>query len=416
MERRLAAILAADVVGYSRLIGADEAGTLTMLRALRKELVEPTLKRHRGRVVKLMGDGLLAEFASVVDAVAAAVEIQEATPERSAHLADDRRIALRIGVNTGDIVVEDGDIFGDGVNIAARLQEIADPNGVMISDGAHRELRGKLDLPFEDVGEKDLKNIAEPVRSWLWSSTSTPADLSEPDGPPLASPDKPSIAVLPFVNMSGDPEQEYFSDGLTEDIITALAHWRSFPVISRNSTFTYKDKSVDIKQVGRELGARYLVEGSVRKSDKRVRITAQLINGNSGHHIWAERYDRQLDDIFELQDEITQRLTATIAPELVRAEVERSTPKRPEDPDAWDLCRRGMAMARLRATGPNEKAREFYQRAIAIKPDYSDAHAGISFTYHIDILLQNTSDREGTALLAMNAAREAVRFGTCQRL
>ena len=249
------------MVGYSRLIGGDEAGTLTALRALRKELVEPALKRHRGRVVKLMGDGLLAEFASVVDAVTAAVEIQEAMPERSAHLAEDRRIALRIGVNLGDVVVEDGDLFGDGVNIAARLQEIADPGGVAVSDDVYRQLRGKLDFPFADSGAKSFKNISQPVRVWEWSPTQIRGD------PPalLALPDKPSIAVLPFNNISGDREQEYFADGMTEDIITGLSRFRSLFVTARNSTFSYKGKSPDVRDVARDLGVRYILEGSVRQ-------------------------------------------------------------------------------------------------------------------------------------------------------
>lgn len=260
MERRLAAILAADVVGYSRLIGVDETGTLTMLRSLRKDLVEPALKRHHGRVVKLMGDGLLAEFASVVDAVTAAVEIQEAVPELSAHLPEDRRIALRIGVNLGDIVVEDGDLFGDGVNIAARLQEVANPNGVAISDGVHRELSGRLDLPFVDTGEKALKNIRQPVRTWLWSSLSKPG-ANKPDSIPnsdisVTLPDKPSIAVLPFDNLSDDQQQEYLADGMTEDIITGLSRFRSLFVIARNSSFAYKGKSPDVREVARDLGVR----------------------------------------------------------------------------------------------------------------------------------------------------------------
>jgi adenylate cyclase len=313
VERRLAAILAADVVGYSRLIGADEAGTLAALSGLLKELVEPVLKRHRGRVVKLMGDGLLAEFASVVDAVAAAVEIQEAMPERSAHLADYRRIALRIGVNTGDIVVEGGDIFGDGVNIAARLQEIADPNGVAISEGSHRELRGRLDLPFVDAGEKVLKNIEEPIRTWIWSQNFTSSVAPEPDQSlPLS--DKPSIAVLPFANMSGDSEQEYFADGMTEDIITSLSRFRSLFAIARNSTFAYKGKSPDVREVARELGVRYILEGSVRRGGDRIRITGQLIDAATGNHLWAERYDRELQDIFAVQDEITQTVVGQSSP------------------------------------------------------------------------------------------------------
>jgi adenylate cyclase len=284
MERRLAAILAADVVDYSRLIGADEAGTLAGLRSLRKEVVEPILKRHHGRVVKLMGDGLLAEFASVVDAVTAAIEIQEATPGRTAHLPEDRRIALRIGVNTGDVAVEDGDLFGDGVNIAARLQEVADPNGVAISEGAHRELSGRLDLPFEDVGEKALKNIKQTVRIWLWSPLNRTKGISG-SNEPSALPRKPSIAVLPFDNLSRDQQHEYLADGMTEDVITGLSQFRSLFVIARNSTFSYKGQSPDVRAVARDLGVRYILEGSVRQGGNRIRITGQLIDAETGNHI-----------------------------------------------------------------------------------------------------------------------------------
>ena len=296
-------------------------------------------------------------------------------------------------------------------NVAARLEGLAEPGGITVSATVHEHVGNKLDLPFEDMGEHKVKNIAKPVRIYrvLWgagesaTATTTSAAASGMD-------QRPAVAVLPFTNMSGDPEQEYFSDGLTEDIITALAHWRSFPVIARNSTFTYKDKSVDIKQAARELGARYLLEGSVRKGGARIRITAQLIDGVSGHHIWAERYDRELDDVFEVQDEIAQRITAIVAPELVKAEVERSTAKRPEDLGAWDCWLRGMAMTRRRTEEDIAKARELFERAIAIQPDYSDAHTGLSTTYHFDILLNIAKDRMATANLALAAARNAVEF------
>ena len=407
MERRLAAILAADVVGYSRLIGADEAGTLTMLRSLRKDLVEPTLKRHHGRVVKLMGDGLLAEFASVVDAVTAAVEIQEAMPERSAHLADDRRIALRIGVNTGDIVVEDGDIFGDGVNIAARLQEVANPNGVAISEGAHRELRGKLDLPFEDAGEKSLKNIAEPVRTWLWSSENARGDLPTSD-PPLALPDKPSIAVLPFENMSGDPEQEYFADGIAEDVITALSRFRSLFVIARNSSFTYKGRAVNIPLIARELGVRYVVEGSVRKAGNSVRITAQLIDAANGSHLWADRFDGKLDDIFDLQDQITEQIVVAVEPEIGTHERERARRKPPESLDAWELLQRGLShFYRVNKTDRTEAIRLF-REATALDPGFAAAHAHLAYALSSSVLLGYAEDMAKALASARAAAQHSV--------
>ena len=411
MERRLAAILAADVVGYSRLIGADEAGTLTALRALRKDLVEPTLKHHHGRVVKLMGDGLLAEFASVVDAVAAAVEIQEAVPERTAHLPEDRRIALRIGVNTGDVVVEDGDLFGDGVNIAARLQEVADPDGVAISDGAHRELRGKLDLPFEDAGEKTLKNIVEPVRTWLWSPTNTLIEVSQPDAP-LALPDKPSIAVLPFTNVSGDPDQEYFSDGITEDVITALSRIRQFFVIARNTTFTYKGQSVDVQAAARDMGVRYVLEGSVRKAGNRVRITAQLIDGTTGTHIWAERYDRNLEDIFEVQDEITQTVVGSIEPELAEAERARAKIKPLENLAAWDLYQRGMAFIYDRDKHGNseniDSAKHLFQEVIETDPTFADAYAGLALAYFNSLVHGFSNNRDDDKEKGLAFARRAI--------
>ena len=412
MERRLTTILATDVVGYSRLMAADEAGTLASLKAVRRELIEPKTTEYRGRVVKLMGDGTLMEFASVVDAVNFAADVQRAMAKRNVGVPEDRRITYRIGINIGDVIVEGDDIYGDGVNLAARLEALAQAGGVCISASVHAQIKGKVDLEFEDLGERQVKNLPEPVSVYRLRPTTGDArraDRGKGRASRPAPPDRPSIAVLPFTNMSGDSEQEYFSDGITEDIITALTRWRSFPVIARNSTFTYKNKAVDIKQAGRELGARYLLEGSVRKSGHRVRITAQLIDGVSGHHIWAEKYDRELDDIFEVQDEIAQAITAIVAPELAKAEFKRSATKRPEDLDAWDYFLRGMAMIHELTCEGNAKARELFKSALAIQPDYGDAHAGIASSYVRDIEFQCVEDRMATATLAMQAARNAVK-------
>ena len=407
MERRLAAILAADVVGYSRLIGADEAGTLTLLSALLKDVVRPTLNRHRGRIVKLMGDGLLAEFASVVDAVRAAIEIQEALPERSAHLADDSRIALRIGVNIGDVAVEDGDLFGDGVNVAARLQEIADPNGVAISDDAYRQLSGRLDLPFVDVGEKALKNIKQPMRTWLWSQANRSGEEARPEEPP-ALPDKPSIAVLPFDNMSGDPEQEFFSDGITEDIITALSKVRWLFVIARNSSFTYKGRAVDVKRVSQELGVRYVLEGSIRKAGDRVRITAQLIDATNGNHVWAERYDRGVEDVFALQDEMTETIISAIEPELGNVERARLLRRAPESLDAWESHQRGMWHVWQATLEDLDKAKVLFERALELTPNYAPALAGLAYAQYLRVGLGIIDDEGGARDEAIS---EGLEFG-----
>ena len=299
--RRLAAILAADVAGYSRLIGADEGGTLARLRALRRELLDPKIAECRGRLVKTTGDGLLIEFGSVVDALRCAVEVQREMTGRDTGVPPDSRIEFRIGINVGDIVVEDGDIFGDGVNVAARLEALAEPGGICVAARVQEDAAGKLDLAFEDIGEQQLKNIARPVRAYrVIASAGSPSVRADPI---LALPDKPSIAVLPFANMSGDPEQEYFADGMVEEIIAALSQIRWLFVIARNSTFTYKGRAVDVKQVGRELGVRYVLEGSVRKAGTQVRITGQLIDALSGTHLWAGRFDGSLEDIFDLQDQ-----------------------------------------------------------------------------------------------------------------
>ena len=407
MERRLAAILAADVVGYSRLMGADEAGTLTALRALLKDLIEPTLQRHHGRIVKLMGDGVLAEFASVVDAVSAAVEIQEAVPQQSAHQAAERRIALRIGVNIGDVAVEDGDLFGDGVNIAARLQEIAEPNGVTVSDDAYRQLGGRLDLPFEDSGEKTLKNIRQPVRIWVWSQNTTKSVAPGPDQSPTLS-DKPSIAVLPFANLSGDPEQEFFADGLTEDLITALSHWRTFPVIARNSTFTYKGASVDIRRVSEEMGARYIVEGSVRKSGNRIRVAVQLIEGSTGHHLWAENLDRELKDMFELQDELTRRIAAIIMPQLEQKDVSARAFGSEQNLDAWGLLHKALTLICEFHSEGYAEARALLERAIEIDPRYARAYAWLAYSYNHDVVAGAAKYSEELWKKAAAAARQSI--------
>src|SRR6266851_893306 len=343
VERRLTAILAADVVGYSRLMGVDEEGTLAALKMLRREVADPKIKEHRGRIVHTTGDGLLGEFASVVDAVRCAVEVQREMAARNADVPAERRVDFRIGINLGDIIIDEDDIFGDGVNVAARLEALAEPGGICVSRVVRDQVRDKLAVSFEDMGEQQVKNIARPVRAYRilfaeWAGV--PPIL--PDTAPRPLPDRPSIAVLPFKNVSGDPEQEYFVDGITEDIITALSKWRWFLVIARNSTFAYKGKSVGLQEVSRDLGVRYILEGSMRRVEQRVRITSQLIDIATSTHLWAERYDRDLTDIFAVQDDITSRVAAAIEPALSRAESQRVIAKRPEHMGAWDYCQRGF--------------------------------------------------------------------------
>jgi adenylate cyclase len=324
LERRLAAILAADAVGYTSLMGADEAGTLRRFTELRQDVLEPLIAEHRGRVVKLMGDGFLVEFASVVDALTCALAWQAGVAGHQATAADDQRFDFRIGINLGDVIVDGDDIHGDGVNVASRLEGLAEPGGICLSDDAYRQVRGKAEAAFEDLGEQALKNVAEPVRVYRVKTAAHITAEARPAGDALALPDKPSIAVLPFDNMSGDDEQEYFADGITEDLITALSKIRWFFVIARNSTFTYKGQAVEVTQVARDLGVRYVIEGSVRKAGNRVRITAQLIDATTGRHVWAERYDRLIEDIFELQDEMTQTIVGAVEPELSAAERENA--------------------------------------------------------------------------------------------
>ena len=383
VARRLAAVLAADVVGYSRLMGGDEEGTLARLKAVRKAVVDSSIDHHRGRIVKTTGDGLLVEFASAVDAVRCAVGIQSGMGKHNAGESPDRRIDFRIGIHIGDIIIDDNDIFGDGVNIAARLEGIAEPGGVCISDDAHRQIRGKVDAVFADMGPQALKNIVEPMGAWRLQTDATAAatPAAKPSPEPvqaLALPDKPSIAVLAFKNMSADPEQEFFADGITEDIITALSRYPSLFVIARNSSFSFKGRSVDMKQVGRELGVRYVLEGSLRKSGERVRVTAQLVEAETGNHVWAERYDRGLADIFAVQDEITQATTIAIAPAIAGAEQQRAMRKPPASLDAWGAYQRGMWHLSKATAADDALAQNFFQQAIDLDPMFSGGYIGLS--------------------------------------
>ena len=380
MERRLAAIFAADVVGYSRLMGEDESGTLERLKALRRELVQPKITERKGRIVKLMGDGLLAEFPSVVEAVLCAVDVQRGMNERESEITDERRIRLRIGVNLGDIIVEGSDIYGDGVNVAARLEGLADPGSICVSGTVFDHVKAKVDLDFVDLGEQEVKNIEQPVQVYRITlnnamGAKTTADALIGSATVLELPDKPSIAVLPFDNMSGDPEQEYFADGVVEEIITALSRMPWLFVIARNSSFIYKGRAVDVKRVGRDLGVRYVLEGSIRKAGGRLRITGQLIDATTGTHLWADRYDGSLEDIFDLQDQVTSSVVGAIAPKLESAEIERAKHKPTSSLDAYDYYLRGMAAFHQWAAEGTAEALNHFYRAIEIDPEYAIAHA-----------------------------------------
>jgi TolB-like protein/class 3 adenylate cyclase len=379
VERRLAAILAADVAGYSRLMGADEEGTLAALKAMRRELSDPKIAEHHGRIVKTTGDGLLVEFASVVDAVRCAVEVQRAMAKRNAAVPAETRIEFRIGINLGDIISDDNDIYGDGVNVAARLEALAESGGICVSRVVRDQVRDKLDVAFDDLGEQQVKNIARPVRVFAVRLGGEAAETPVAEKPPLPLPDKPSIAVLPFQNMSGDPEQEYFVDGMVEEITTALSRLRWFFVIARNSSFTYKGRAVDVKQVSRELGVRYVLEGSVRKAGNRVRITGQLIDTASGAHIWADRFDGALDDIFELQDQVASSVAGAIEPRLRQSEIERASRKPTASLSAYDLYLRALAQIYRYSKEGFAEAVALLKRALAIDPSYAPAAAMVGW-------------------------------------
>ena len=404
--RRLAAILAADVAGYSRLIGADEGGTLEGLRALRRGLLDPKIAEHRGRLVKTTGDGLLVEFGSVVDALRCAVEVQREMVGRNTDVPSDNRIELRIGINVGDIVVEDGDIFGDGVNVAARLEGMAEPGGICVSARVQEDAAGKLDLVFEDMGDQQLKNIARSVRAYRVVTEARPAMPQITAGPPL--PDKPSIAVLPFTNMSADPEQEFLADGIAEDVITALSRYPSLFVIARNSSFTYKGRAVDVTQIGRELGVRYVLEGSLRKSGNRIRVTAQCVEAETGKHVWAQRYDRELADIFAVQDEITEAATIAIAPAIADAERQRAMRRPPANLDAWAAYQRGLWHLGQANKDDNVLSQQFFRQAIDLDPNFAGGYSGLSTAYILAVTQFQTRPIAELQELAAPLARRAV--------
>lgn len=372
-QRRLAAVLAADVVGYSSLMEADEVGTLAALKGLREELWEPMTKQYGGRVVGTAGDGILIEFASAVAAVESAIAVQRGMTGRAAG-----RMRVRIGINIGEVIVDGDDIYGEGVNLAARLEALCEPDEVAISANVHEQIAGKLDETFEDAGEHMVKNIARPVRVWRWTPGPVPmpiGEVAELAGGGLTREDKPAIAVLPFNNMSGDPEQEYFSDGIAEDLTTALSHFDWLFVIARNSAFAYKGRALDVRRVGKELGVRYILEGSVRKFGNRVRVNAQLVDAELDHHVWAHRFDQQMDDIFELQDSIVGSIAATVGPEITMAEIERARSKHPKTLRAWDYHLRALAAYNKTTRESVVEAITHLERAIEIEPGFSRAHA-----------------------------------------
>lgn len=377
LERRLVAILATDVAGYSRLMGHDEEGTLAALKACRRELINPKISEYRGRVVKTTGDGALVEFASAVEATRCAVEIQRAMAERNVGIPESRRVAFRIGINVGDVIIDDTDIFGDGVNVAARLEALAEPGGICISARVQEDVRGKLDIVFDDIGEQQLKNIERPVRVYRILS----GKKATRSRPALTLPDRPSIAVLPFQNMSGDPEQDYFADGVVEEIITALSRFRELFVIARNSSFTYKGRVADVKDVGRELGVRYVLEGSVRRAADRVRITAQLIEAKTGGHLWAERFDGTPEDIFDLQDQVTGRVVGAIMPKLEQLEFNRTKSKPTESLDAYDYYLRALTQFNQWTSQSIDEALNLLNKAIELDSEFAAAHGLAAWCY-----------------------------------
>ena len=375
VHRRLAAILAADIAGYSALMGADEARTVVDLKAHQRILL-PMIVDHGGRIIDTAGDGILAELGSVVNAVECAVELQQTMMERNAAVEPARRMQFRIGINVGDVIHDDARVYGDGVNIAARLESVAEPGGICVSAAAYDQVHKKLTHTFSDLGIQALKNIAQPVRAYRVHMNAMTIKA-----PSLALPDRPSIAVLPFNNMSGDPEQDYFADGIVEEIITCLSRIRWLFVIARNSSFTYKGRAVDVKQVGRDLGVRYVLEGSIRKSGKRIRVTGQLIDASVGTHLWADRFDGAVEDVFELQDQITASVVGAIAPKLEQAEIERAKSKPTESLDAYDLFLRGMASFHKFTNHETDDALRLWKKAIELDPDFASAYAMASMCY-----------------------------------
>jgi len=409
IERRLSAIMAADVAGYSRLMHNDEEATHAGLTALLADAVEPVIAEHGGHIVKNTGDGFLAEFPSAVEAVRTAMQFQNRIHELTLDDAEDRRIAFRVGINIGDVIVEAHDIFGDGVNIAARLEGVAEPGGICISQTVLNHARDKVSFEVEDAGEQTLKNIARPVHIYriIIEPGRRPA-TPKPEISALTLPDKPSVAVLPFTNMSGDPEQEYVSDGLAEDVITALSRYPSLFVIARNSSFTYKGRPVDVKQVGRELGVRYVLEGSVRKAGNRIRVTAQLVEAGTSNHVWAERYDRDLADIFAVQDELTEALTTALAPAIADAELRRAMRKPPGSLDAWAAYQRGLWHLSKATPDDDETAERFFKQAIDLDPTFAGGYSALALYQLQAAALYQKLDLPSAQRSAEALARRAV--------
>jgi adenylate cyclase len=408
-ERRLAAILAADVAGYSRLMEADEEGTHGFLKSVLREIIEPGIESHHGTLIKTTGDGALVEFPSAVDAVRCAMAVQHDVAERNAARPAEKRAQLRIGVNLGDIIADEGDIFGDAVNVASRIEGLAEPGGICVSGAVYDHVQGKVEAGFEDIGPQSVKNISRPIQVLRVREKNKAEDpASDVSAPVPGFQGRPAIAVLPLQNMSGDPEQEFFADGIAEDILTRLAMWRWCPIIARNSSFAYKGKNVDVRQIGRELGARYVLEGSVRKAGDRVRVTAQLTEAETGTHVWAERYDRKLDDIFALQDEIVDSITAALEPAVGRAEIERARARPPASLDAWELYHRGVWHF-LRAS-PDElvEARKMFVQAVARDPTFAAPHSMLAIMSIFDITFARTKDADRSLREAFAEAQTAI--------
>jgi adenylate cyclase len=412
VDRRLAAVLAADIAGYSRLMGRDEERTLAQLKVFRKTLVDPGIASHHGRIVKTTGDGMLVEFSSAVDAARCAVEVQRAMAVRNVDVPPELRIEFRIGIHVGDIIFDDDDIFGDGVNIAARLEGIAKPGGVCISDDTHRQIRGKVDAAFDDIGEQSLKNIAEPMRAWHVrpATGAAPSTESAPEVPrprELALPDKPSIVVLPFDNMSAEPGQEFLADGIVEAITAALSCIKSFFVIARSSAFTYKGRATDARAIGKELGVAYLLEGSVQKAGNRLRIIVQLIETEGGAHVWSSRYDGTVDEFFDLQDRITQQIAGALQPSIRLAEIERSRRRRPQDLGSYDYTMRAMPHVWVLEKEESAKALEFLEKALAIDPEYPLALALAGWCHAQRSVYNWAEDIAGSQAKARSLAEQA---------
>ena len=412
VERRLTAVLAADVAAYSRLMGRDEEGTLANLKSFRKTLVDPAIAAHRGRIVKTTGDGMLVEFASAVDAARCAVEVQCSIARQNAGVPQELRIEFRIGIHVGDIIIDDNDIFGDGVNIAARLEGIAEPGGICISDDAHRQIRGKIDLAFDDIGEQALKNIAEPMRAWhiRLASEAPPVIRSRPSQTQvqdLELPDKPSIVVLPFDNMSAEPGQDYLADGIVEAITAALSCIRSFFVIARSSAFTYKGRATNARDIGKELGVAYLLEGSVQKAGNRLRIIVQLIETEGGAHVWSSRFDGAIDDFFDLEDRITEQVAGALQPSIRIAEIERSRRKRPQDLGCYDFTMRAMPHVWAFEKGESARAIELLEKALAIDPAYPLALSLAGWCYAQRSVYNWAEDIAGSQAMARSLAERA---------